>query len=554
MKTFPFVPIARWGLLGLLLVHCAAGSTAEHSVTFVVRTIDLPEDEVVFVAGHHDRLGQWEPNIVPLTRKSRRTWETTLSFESGTALEYKFTLGAWDREALAPNGTVPPNSTLVVREDTTVEAIVYRWRRPALYLKSRFTGPITTYREVPGDGILPRDIMVWMPPSYPTNDTKRYPVLYVHDGQQVFDPATSTHGVEWGLDETATRLMSDEWAYEALIVAIHNTRDRWEEYSETPKGDAYRRFVTRQLKPFIDSNFRTLPGREHTAVMGASLGARSALLLAVDHADTFSMVACLSPSFSSATVRRVEAWEGSGNDLRIYMDNGSLGVEQRHQPLIDWMLETLLAKGFEQGRQLAWRRDPAGEHNEASWARRVYVPLLFLFAIDPQAWKDALTAPPRPMYASKDALPKAERDLEALWLAGVDILCRPDSAGEQMREAWRRLEQQMASADPGGQRQRVALVREEAIRSRRYFAGVRWDRNRPLPPGLSSLEIPAGRVAVVPHTGSFDALENTLDYLFRWWSPRSGRAVDNEALIFFNGPVDVESSAVPAEVCAPLLR
>ena len=552
MKSPRRPALLQQAFLGLMLAVCCSAIGAEHKVTFVVRTYDLPDEEAVSIAGNHDRLGYWEPNAVPLERVNRRIWQTTIGFEEGTALEYKFTLGAWDREAMQPNGTVPPNATLVVQEDTTIEVLVYRWRRPALFFKQRFTGQIATFREMPGDGILPRDVMVWMPPSYYTNDAKRYPVVYVQDGQQVFDPAISTHGVDWGLDETAQRLATSEWIYEPIIVAINNTRDRWEEYGQTPKGAAYRRFIVERLKPFIDSNFRTLADPEHTAAMGASMGAVVSFLLVWEHTNVFSAAACLSPPFSPQEVRLVESAMPSEKSIRVYMDNGSLGLEKRLQPALDRMLEALQAKGFQQGTNLGWLRDVMGEHSEVSWSKRIQVPLLFLFATDPKTWQDSLTPIPTPMYAAKDAQPLTERDTEPLWLAGYDVLCRPDSAPEQMRQAWVKLEGQLAALDPGGQRQRIAVVREEAVRSRRYFVGVRWEKARPLPAGFSSMELPARRMAFVQHEGSFDSLEASLDYLFRWWSPRSRRAVENEAVIYFNGPVPIDAPSLTADVGAPL--
>src|ERR1044071_4206112 len=113
---------------------------------------------------------------------------------------------------------------------------------------------------VEGEGIRPREVFVWWPPSYEKAAGKRYPVLYVHDGQNAFDPATSFLGADWQIDEVADRLIRERKLQEILVVGVWNTEDRREEYSDTAKGRAYMRFIVGKLKPFIDREYRTQPG------------------------------------------------------------------------------------------------------------------------------------------------------------------------------------------------------------------------------------------------------------------------------------------------------
>jgi predicted alpha/beta superfamily hydrolase len=237
-----------------------------------------------------------------------------------------------------------------------------------------------------GEGIKPRDVIVWLPPSYEKHRRKRYPVLYMHDGQNVFDPATSFLGVDWQVDEVADRLIRERKMQEIIIVAIYNTPDRRDDYSDTPKGRAYMRFIVEKLKPFIDQQYRTLPDRKHTAVMGSSMGGLISFLLVWNYPQVFSQAACLSPVFdhrdiSVNAVPLVETYVGPSKKIRIYMDNGVVGLDEQLQPGCDAMLRALQAHGFKLGRNLEWYRDPDAEHNERAWAKRVWRPLLFMYGV-----------------------------------------------------------------------------------------------------------------------------------------------------------------------------
>src|SRR5262249_44323272 len=146
-----------------------------------------------------------------------------------------------------------------------------------------------------------RRLIVWLPPGYNTRQ-QRYPVLYMHDGQNLFDDATSFLG-EWHADETATMLIEQKRIEPIIIVGVENTgTSRLDEYTPTEgedrtgattrraggRGELYAQFLIQEVKPFIDANYRTLPDREHTAVAGSSLGGLISLYLGYQHGDVFS--------------------------------------------------------------------------------------------------------------------------------------------------------------------------------------------------------------------------------------------------------------------------
>src|SRR5437667_4273855 len=140
-----------------------------------------------------------------------------------------------------------------------------------------------------------RDVLVFLPPGYRHFSSRRYPVLYLHDGQNIFDAATSFAGVEWGVDETAQRLIHRKLIEPLIIVAVANMgEDRVHEYAPTPgiieakgrrkkrsRGLArlYGRFLMEELKPFIDRNYRTRRGPTFTGLGGSSLGGRRTMTL-----------------------------------------------------------------------------------------------------------------------------------------------------------------------------------------------------------------------------------------------------------------------------------
>lgn len=384
---------ALWiGLSGLLGFVVPVVGAEQATVTIRLVTPGLPSDRTVFITGNIAALGQWDPGATPMKRIGPDLWEFTLKLRPGFALEYKFTLGSWDTEALRPDGSVPPNSVLRVEGDVTVVDVVYRWKGRDPSVPSKITGRVDRYPAFEGRGLRPRDVLIWLPPDYESNTEARYPVLYMHDGQQVFDPATSTHGVDWGVDERATELIQQGRMRGIIVVAAYNTPDRRAEYGETDLGAAYRRFIVEELKPFVDRTYRTLPDRENTAVMGSSMGGRVSLLLAWEYPEVFSMAGCLSPSFSEETLQLVARGRPEA-PLRIYMDNGGRGLDAELQRNVDRMLDLLADQGFRFGEDLVWFRDPAANHDEAAWAQRVWMPLLYFFGVGPQDWIRQL--PPR---------------------------------------------------------------------------------------------------------------------------------------------------------------
>jgi predicted alpha/beta superfamily hydrolase len=141
-------------------------------------------------------------------------------------------------------------------------------------------------------------------------------------------------------------------------------------------------FIVNELKPFIDGNYRTMPAREFTANGGSSMGALISFILIWEYSDVFSQAACLSVPFKISRydfVTPVENYTGDKKDIRIYIDNGGVDVEDSLQAGIDDMLLALKKKGYTENEDLYWFKDEEAKHSESDWAKRIWRPLIFMF-------------------------------------------------------------------------------------------------------------------------------------------------------------------------------
>ncbi len=222
-----------------------------------------------------------------------------------------------------------------------------------------------------------RDIIVWLPSSYSNESKKSYPVLYMHDGQNIMNPKTSFAGVDWQVDEATARLIKTHQLNEIIIVGINNTPDRLEEYSDCEKGTNYLRFIVEELMPFVNSNYRTKTEPDNTAIMGSSMGGLISFLAAWKFPNVFGKAGCLSSSFyydNEKAIELVNNYNGEKKNIKVYIDHGEDGLLRGQK-----MFCALSAKGFIIGTDVDYFYAVGAQHNEAAWADRLDRPLLFLF-------------------------------------------------------------------------------------------------------------------------------------------------------------------------------
>ena len=235
-----------------------------------------------------------------------------------------------------------------------------------------------------------RNITIFLPPGYDSHREQRYPVLYLHDGQNLFDPdGAFKKGEYWRVGETATALIEADRIPPLIIVGIDNTGpNRLHEY--TPTHDrrrggggaaAYGEMLVTEVKPFIDRQYRTRPDQENTGVGGSSLGGLVSLYLGLQHPDRFSRIAVMSPSVwwdRRAILKTVRNAQPKPR-LRIWVDIGTR--EGRYHVDNAQLLRIGLTKnGWVEGDDLHYQEVPGGTHSEAAWADRFGRVLTFLYA------------------------------------------------------------------------------------------------------------------------------------------------------------------------------
>jgi len=329
---------------------------------------------------------------------------------AGTTFEYKFTLGSWDREAVGPAGMAPANYRLLLSRDTVVVHEVTAFKRdPREYIAdwrgSGVQGRLVYWKDVPSAFLGPtRHVEIWLPPGYDDSTSTRYPVLYMHDGQNLFDPRIANTGVDWGVDEAVVRLVGRGVIPPIIVVGVWSTGSRGQEYSPWHDAPKYARFLIEELMPRVNREFRTRTGRANTAVMGSSMGGLLSFYLVTHHPDVFGACGCESTHFplSEAVVAQyfrdvatpaipdttpyIIRDIGSGLKVppgtRYWFDYGTVGLDSTYAPTHAAVRAWLLQQGLVEDRDFVIRRYDGATHNEASWRARLGDPLTFLFGVN----------------------------------------------------------------------------------------------------------------------------------------------------------------------------
>lgn len=356
----------------------------EKEITFRVTIAEslMTAGDTLYIVGNTNQLGNWQADAVPLKKMDNSTWEIVLPFRDGQRLEYKFTRGTWRTEEVLADGRVPGNNNLIVQKNQTVEHTILNWKDFYFKPVGGITGTVKYHESFPSSKLgNKRTLIVWTPPEYEKSG-KRYPVLYMHDGQNIIDPKTSFMGIDWQIDETADSLIRQGKIEEIIVVGIYNTGDRMFEYADTEKGRAYMEFLVDEVKPFIDKNYRTKSERENTTIMGSSMGGLISFYLVWRFSDVFSKAACLSTTIHwgyGAMFKEIENYNGPKKNIKIYFDSSGAGSEGEMAPYYQKINELMVSKGFEMGKDLNYYYDEKGDHSEPTWAKRAWRPLEFLF-------------------------------------------------------------------------------------------------------------------------------------------------------------------------------
>lgn len=264
------------------------------------------------------------------------------------------------------------------------------------------SGRLEQISAMPSRFVDPRPVTIWLPPGYRENPDSRYPVIYMHDGQNLFDPAATDFG-EWEVDEAMARLIAEKKVRPAIIIGVWNTARRFQEYmpqkpvrgdavatgvdAYAPRpakdivSDAYLRFLVEDLKPHIDGAYRTLSGSADTFIMGSSMGGLISVYAVAEYPQVFGGAAALSthwPAGEGAVIDYLSGHLPAPGSHRFYFDHGTETLDAAYEPYQTRMDGVMAARGYRRGADWETRKFDGAAHNEIAWRARVGIPLQFL--------------------------------------------------------------------------------------------------------------------------------------------------------------------------------
>jgi predicted alpha/beta superfamily hydrolase len=384
------MPACRWALAAVLALAAGAAAAQPVAVDFEADLRDEiaagrfdPARDGVELRGGFPPL-DWSRGLAMAARGDGR-YGVRVDFPrrppGGQPVPHKFRVV---RAGQGPGEGWEPGANRVAPLDRPVPRVARAFGSAGDPAPSRITGTLVTLEPLPAGHPKARPVWVWLPPGYERDAARRYPVLYLHDGQNMFDARAA--GSEWALDETAQRLVEAGAIAPFIAVGVPSGADRIHELTPTPGGrgggglPAYGAWLLDALKPEIDRRFRTRPDPAHTAVGGSSLGGLASLWLALHRSDRVGAALVVSPSLwwdGFLPKREVLAVPPPTPRPRLWLDMGAFegdGIFAESRALRD----ALAARGWA-GERLAYVEDPEGRHDELSWAARVDAMLRFLF-------------------------------------------------------------------------------------------------------------------------------------------------------------------------------
>ena len=352
---FPDSGVVDAGTLTVIRVHYPAG----------VRTVSMRGSAAPF---------NWNSGN-PMTPGPDDTWTLSSAAVTGT-LELKPLLddSSWSR---GPNYTVKAGQTVDIYPHffTTQGQWSKRWPSFSSTLLGNTRG-----------------VWVYLPPTYVENARAHFPVVYMHDGQNLFDPNVAFGGNPWFAQNAIDAAAENGSFREAIIIGPEATNDRIGEYTPTAdpsygggRGALYLRMLVEELKPKADAELRTLPGREHTAIIGSSLGGLISSYAGTTKATTFGLVGAMSPSTwwdSKVLLTLVAATPSSPRPLRVYVDSGDSGTSNDDKNNTAQLAQAYRTLGYAEGTTLQYVVQPGATHSEVYWAQRL--PKAFEFLLGPR--------------------------------------------------------------------------------------------------------------------------------------------------------------------------
>jgi predicted alpha/beta superfamily hydrolase len=350
------------------------GAQAQYTVKITLKELpSRPLAEVVYIAGNFNNWNPKDENF-RLQKNEKGLFFIEIKDVESADYEFKFTRGSWDQGETNDKGTDLPNRKVTIRSDSSFQFSIAGWKdgfsqTPKVSTASARVKIIDTAFAMPQLGRT-RRIWIYLPAAYSASTAKRYPVLYMHDGQNLFDNSTAFAG-EWGVDEALDSIKNA-----CIVVGIDNGgAKRMNEYNPNDtqqfgkgEGRAYLEFIVQTLKPFIDRQYRTFADKQHTYMAGSSMGGLITFYAGLYYPSVFGRLGVFSPSFwiepSIKTQTTQFAKKTTHGSQKYYFYAGG-GEGQQMAP--DMKAVAAILKQAAQPALITVVK-PAGKHNEISWS------------------------------------------------------------------------------------------------------------------------------------------------------------------------------------------
>ena len=372
----------------VLFIWLLCGSNMTSQVTLIVEGLpeNTPSTDDIYVSGDFEGWTGGQDAYKLTYVQGQHKIVLPISKET---IHFKFTRGSWESVESDIEGRQLDNRSFsFTKKIDTLKVAIAQW---ADLTPKKSTASASVHLLDDSFDMSPLDkkrrVWIYLPTSYDTS-SKSYPVVYMHDAQNLFDQSLSYSG-EWEVDETLDRLENSH-ELELIIVGIDNGGSErideytpWEipEYPSKQQGDAYIRFIKENLKPFIDKNYRTQSNREQTAIMGSSLGGLISYYAALQYPETFGKAGIFSPSFEMVKKSLGFAKDhGNLKDSKIYFMAGNKESEQMVAKMSQ-TIQLMIASGFPEN-NIKSKVVQEGEHNEKLWREEFEPAIIWLFETD----------------------------------------------------------------------------------------------------------------------------------------------------------------------------
>jgi predicted alpha/beta superfamily hydrolase len=371
IKAFLSVRIVCCLLVFFLIPH--ANVLGQHILRIQLAGVPATTgNDSLYVAGSFNGWNPGDKNF--LFKKNKNVWEISIPNLPVNIYEFKFTRGSWNKVATGKTGAALANNLVKLNVDTTVVFSIDAWQDQFAAIEKKHTASRNVH-VMDTAFFIPqlnrtRRVWIYLPPSYKSGK-KNYPVLYMHDGQNIFDEFTSGYG-EWGIDETLDSLAA-KGKPECIVVGIDNGPRRLNEYNPYDnerfgkgEGIAYTNFLARTLKPFIDKKYRTLKDKSGTMIAGSSMGGLISYYAMLAYPDVFGKAGIFSPAFWTAP--SISAYTDSAsakvNGKLFFYIGGLEGPE-----FVENMYKVMQHLGTHSSALMYSVTDPDGRHNEQAWRK-----------------------------------------------------------------------------------------------------------------------------------------------------------------------------------------